>query len=122
MKQSFVIKQAVLSEKTYQQMEDGKYTFLVDRYADKKAIARAVENQFSVKVTKVNVLKRFAKTKRIARSRKTVKTASGKKAIVYLQKGQSIAMLSPKTVGKDKKAKVGQDKPKDKNEGDKKAK
>src|SRR3990167_5650304 len=97
MKRSFVIKQAVLSEKTYRQMEDGKYTFLVNRYADKKAIAGAVENQFSVKVTKVNVLTKPSKTKRIAKTRKTVKTASGKKAVVYLQKGQSITMLSPKT-------------------------
>ena len=122
MKRSFVIKQAVLSEKTYRQMEDGKYTFLVNRYADKKAIAKAVENQFSVKVTKVNVLTKASKTKRIARTRKTVKTASGKKAVVYLQKGQSITMLSPKTAAKDKKAKVDQDKSKDKNEDSRKTK
>lgn len=122
MKRSFVIKQAVLSEKTYRQMEDGKYTFLVNRYADKKAIAKAVENQFSVKVTKVNVLTKASKTKRIARTRKTVKTASGKKAVVYLQKGQSITMLSPKTAAKDKKAKVEKDKSKDKNEDNRKTK
>lgn len=122
MKRSFVIKQAVLSEKTYRQMEDGKYTFLVDRYADKKAIAKAIENQFSVKVTKVNVLTKASKTKKIARTRKTVKIASGKKAVVYLQKGQSIAMLSPKTAAKDKKAKVGKDQSKDKNEDNRKTK
>lgn len=121
MKRSFVIKQAVLSEKTYQQMEDGKYTFLVDRLADKKAIASAVENQFSVKVTKVNVLTKAAKMKRIAKTRKMVKTASGKKAIVYLQKGQSIVMLSPKSASKDKKTRGEQKEPKDKNEGNTKA-
>lgn len=103
-------------------MEDGKYTFLVNRYADKKVIAKAIENQFSVKVTKVNVLTKASKTKRIARTRKTVKTASGKKAVVYLQKGQSITMLSPKTAAKDKKAKVEKDKSKDKNEDNRKTK
>ncbi len=117
MKQSSIIKQAVLSEKSYKQMEIGRYTFLVDSHADKEAISKAVEDQFSIKVEKVNVLKRFAKTKRIAKSRKTVKISGAKKAVVYLEKGQSIAMLSPKSAPMGKKLK-DQDKQKEKNQID----
>lgn len=120
MKQTFIIKQAVLSEKSYAQMEMGRYVFLVDANADKKTISKAVENQFSVKVAKVNVLKRYAKTKRIAKTRKTVKIGGSKKAVVYLQAGQSIAMLSPKTATKLKKQKQKEkDESKKNNKGNK---
>ena len=114
MKQVLIIKQAILSEKSYKQMEMGRYVFLVDASADKKTISKAVENQFSVKVAKVNVLKRFAKTRKIAKTRKTVKIGGSKKAVVYLEKGQTIAMLSPKTT-----AKVKKQKPQEKDESNK---
>ena len=57
-----------------------------------------------VSVAKVNVLGKSFKKKRILRSRKEVKTGGGKKAIVWLGTGQSIAMLLPKT--KESKAKI----------------
>src|SRR3989344_4092511 len=97
MNQPYIIKQAILSEKTYKQMEAGVYTFLVPRQATKNQIAGSIEKQFSVKVEKVNLSTRPAKTKRITGTRKTVKTQSGRKAIVYLAPGQSIEMLAPKT-------------------------
>jgi large subunit ribosomal protein L23 len=104
MNQSYVIKGAILSEKTYKQMEAGIYTFLVDSGSTKPLISKAVENQFGVKVTRVNLATKPSKTKRIAGSRKTVKTQNGRKAIVYLAQGQSIEMLAPKTEkGKNKK-------------------
>ena len=48
-------------------------------------------------VVSVNVLTKSAKTKRIARTRKTTNIGSGKKAVVTLQKGQSIALISTKS-------------------------
>lgn len=103
MNQTYVIKQALLSEKTYKQMETGVYTFLVAKEATKNEIAKAVEKQFSVKVKSVNVSHKPAKQKRIGRTRKFGQTGQGKKAIVYLGPGQSIEMLSPKAKGKPKK-------------------
>lgn len=77
-------------------MEKGLYTFLVDRKADKKAIVKAVSKQFAVEVEKVNVAKIAPKTKRIGRTRKMAKVGGGKKATVWVKKGQTIASLLPK--------------------------
>lgn len=108
-----VIKKTILSEKAYALMENGVYTFLVDRKASKDQIKRSIEDQFSVKVIKVNVTRRPKKMKRIARTRKQVATGGGKKAVVWLAKGQSISMLKPKNEkakgkkSKDKSEKTG---------------
>jgi len=109
-----IILKAILSEKAYKSMEKGIYTFLVDARSTKKEIARQVASHFAVEVVKVNVGNVAAKSKRIAKSRKQVKTGGGKKAMVYLKAGQTIAVLSPKSEAKGKKAKEkGQSKEKD---------
>lgn len=77
-------------------MEKGAYTFLVDGHTNKDQIAKVVEQQFGVKVTKVNVAGVTAKQKRIAMTKKFTRVGGGKKAIVYLEAGQSIPQLSPK--------------------------
>lgn len=100
-----VIKKTILSEKAYKLMEKGLYTFLVDARANKKQIAKAVKNQFSVEVAKVNVLSKSTKMKRIAKTRKETEVGGGKKAIVYLKPGQKIAVLSPKAAAKEPKQK-----------------
>ena len=85
-------------------METGAYTFLVAKQTTKDEIKRAVEKQFSVKVAKVNVLKKASKAKRVTGTRKMTNTQEGKKALVYLEVGQNIELLSPKKVKKEKKA------------------
>ncbi|KKR78049.1 MAG: 50S ribosomal protein L23 [Candidatus Curtissbacteria bacterium GW2011_GWA1_40_9] len=97
MKHQLVIKEGLLSEKIYAQMESGIYTFLVSREATKNDVKKSVETQFKVKVKKVNVLNRTSKKRRVTGTRKMVNTQGGKKAVVYLQAGQSIALLSPKS-------------------------
>jgi ribosomal protein L23 len=97
MKISYVIKNAILSEKAYQLMDKSVYEFIVDRGATKAEISKAVEKQFSVKVKKVNVQLRPSKKRRVTGTRKQTEVFGRKKAIVFLEKGQSIAMLSPKT-------------------------
>ncbi|OGD85478.1 50S ribosomal protein L23 [Candidatus Curtissbacteria bacterium RBG_13_35_7] len=106
MNNSHLIKKAILSEKTYKQMESGLYTFLVDSKATKEEIAKVISKQFSCDVEGVRVMSKAAKTKRIIKTRKTVKTGAGKKAIVRLKKGQHIALLAAKTdKSKSKKTK-----------------
>ena len=98
-----LLKRAILSEKSYDLMDHGRYTFLVTKGASKNQIKKAVEGQFQVNVVSVNVLTKSAKTKRIARTRKTTNIGSGKKAVVTLQKGQSIVLISTKSEAKTKK-------------------
>lgn len=59
-----VILRPVLTEKSYDQLEDGKYTFLVDTKANKSEIKKAVEDVFGVKVKSVNTMKQQGKMKR----------------------------------------------------------
>ena len=89
MKDSYtIILGPVISEKSYQLIEHNKYTFRVDPRARKPAIAKAVEDIFSVNVVGVNIIKTRSKPKRrgLVRGR----TSSGKKAIVELSEGQKI--------------------------------
>ena len=112
MKSPNLIKNALLSEKAYDQMKKGTYMFFVDRKATKEQIAQIVKDQFSVEVEKVNVLSVKPKTKRAPRTRKSFSTGGGKKAIVYLKSGQSIDMLLPKSLSKkaNKKSEKKEDK------------
>lgn len=114
MNQSYVLKKAILSEKAYALMKRSIYTFLVDEKAHKKEVARAVGLQFGVSVAKVRISKFAPKTKRITKSRKTTLTGGGKKALVTLFSGQSIALLAPKADKEKKKVKKEENKKKEK--------
>jgi len=103
MKHAVVLKQGLLSEKIYNQMKSGIYTFMVSKEATKEDIKKAVETQFATKVKKVNVIAKPSKQIRVTGTRKMVQTGSGKKAVVFLEKGQSIAMLAPKSEAKKSK-------------------
>ncbi len=103
MKLDYVIKSALLSEKAYNLMESGVYTFLVDRRATKKEIKKAIEAQFGTTVIKVNVLNKSAKSKQVTGTRKKTLSGAGRKAVVYLKAGEKIAMLSPKSEEKASK-------------------
>ncbi len=68
-----------------------KYTFEVDRRANKIEIRDAVEEIFHVRVLKVNTLWRRGKVRR--RGQSTGKTPDRKKAIVTLAAGETIEMF-----------------------------
>lgn len=68
--------------------EGGVYVFNVAKDANKIEIAQAVEEQFKVKPAKVRVANYKAK-KRFVKG-KWGASASGKKAYIYLKKGDSI--------------------------------
>ena len=51
-----IIVRPVITEKSNDEMQSGKYTFEVNKKATKVEIARAVEKLFEVKVLKVNTM------------------------------------------------------------------
>ncbi|CAM3931477.1 50S ribosomal protein L23 [Helcobacillus massiliensis] len=75
----------VVSEKSYGQMAEGKYTFLVDRNANKTEIKIAVEEIFDVKVASVNTINREGKARRTRYG--MGKRNDTKRAIVTLKDG-----------------------------------
>ena len=78
-----VIIRPVVSERSYDLMEQGKYTFEVAKSANKIEIAKAVEEIFGVKVAKVNTLNMQGKEKRTGRF-PAGRRPSWKKAMVTL--------------------------------------
>ena len=78
-----IIKKPLISEKSYAEIADKKYVFVVDVNADKKQVKAAVEKAFDgVKVEKVNVVNVDGKYKRQGRTEGF--TAKYKKAYVKL--------------------------------------
>ena len=80
-----IIKKPVLTEKSYQDMADKKFTFQVDIRANKTEIKQALESIFEgVKVESVNTMRTIGKVKRQGRTQG--RTPEVKKAIVPLKK------------------------------------
>lgn len=88
-----VLKRPIITEKSMKQAADGIYTFEVDKDATKPIIAKVVAEKFNVKVTSVKTFNVKGQLKSQRRVRKTYKTASFKKALVSLGKGQKLAMF-----------------------------
>ncbi|MCL6454765.1 MAG: 50S ribosomal protein L23 [Alicyclobacillus sp.] len=80
-----LIKRPVITERSTELMENGKYVFEVDRRANKTEIRQAVEKLFGVKVLKVNTMRTPGKKKRVGRF--VGYTSERKKAIVTLAPG-----------------------------------
>ena len=72
----------VVTEKSSGEIQDGKYTFKVNKKATKIDIKRAVEKLFEVKVLNVNTMTVKGKEKRVGRN--VGKTSDWKKAIVTI--------------------------------------
>ena len=97
-----VIIRPVVTEKSNDELQQGKYTFEVNKKATKVDIARAVEKLFDVRVLDVNTVTVNGKQKRVGRS--VGKTSDWKKAIVtidtdpqaktYLDKGGKAKKVS----------------------------
>ena len=78
----------LITEKTTQLMEEGKYVFVVAKSANKIEIAKAVKEVFGKKVVNVNTVNVLGKKKRMGRT--SGKRPDYKKAIVKLAPGESI--------------------------------
>lgn len=79
----------VVTEKSVSAARHGKYTFRVTLAASKIEIQKAVEDQFRVKVAKVNTQRVRGKRRRVGRFREGT-TERWKKAIVTLAEGHRI--------------------------------
>ena len=88
MKSFDIIKRPILSEKTYAEIANKKYAFVVDKNANKVEIKDAIEKIFNVKVVAIRTVNVHRKAKRVQRYA-GFKPAY-KKAIVRLAPGQSI--------------------------------
>lgn len=85
-----VIIKPVVSEKSYGLIEDDVYTFVVHPDASKPEIKDAIERIFSVRVLKVNTLRRKGKRIRSRRKQSFGRRPDQKRAIVTLAEGDSI--------------------------------
>lgn len=77
-----IVLKPVITEKSMDELQAGKYTFKVATDANKAEIKKAVEVLFGVKVAKVNTMNCNGKEKRVGRF--VGKTSDWKKAIVTL--------------------------------------
>jgi len=80
-----IIIRPVVTEASMAGMSQKKYAFEVDKDADKRQIAKAVEELFDVKVAKVNTMHKRGHMTRVRME--PGYTASWKKAIVTLKPG-----------------------------------
>ena len=79
-----IIKKPILTEKSYADMAQKKFTFEVDIHANKTEIKQALETVFEgVKVDTVNTMRTLGKIKR--QGRYSGRTPEVKKAIVTLK-------------------------------------
>jgi len=87
-----IIKYPVISDKATRLLELNKYTFMIDRKANKFTIKKVIEYFFNVNVIKINTLN-------TAQKKKTVGRFSGyksnyKKAIITLKEGDKINLFT----------------------------
>ena len=80
-----IIVRPIVSEKSYNLIDQGKYTFEVHPEANKTEIKAAIEKIFDVRVDSVNTLNRQGKTRRTRFGRG--KRKDTKRAIVTLASG-----------------------------------
>jgi large subunit ribosomal protein L23 len=85
-----IIQKLLLTEKGSRlQEQQNKYLFRVDAAANKLEIKKAVQAAFNVTVTKVNVMNRKGKEKRL-RTMTPGRTSNWKRAVVTLKEGDKI--------------------------------
>lgn len=77
-----IIVKPIITEKSMDDMAEGKYTFMVDKRANKSEIKKAVESVFDVKVKAVNTMNVLGKIKR--QGMNSGRRPSWKKAIIKL--------------------------------------
>ena len=99
-----IIIKPIITEESNAGIQEGKYTFKVNKKATKVDVANAVEKLFGVKVLRVNTITVKGKEKRVGRN--VGRTSDWKKAIVtidtnpsektYLAKGGKAVKVSKK--------------------------
>ncbi|OGH13671.1 MAG: 50S ribosomal protein L23 [Candidatus Levybacteria bacterium RIFCSPLOWO2_02_FULL_37_10] len=88
-----VIISPLISEKSMNDVNLGKFTFKVFKKADKNQIKKEVENKFKVNVLSIATATVKGKKRRVGAKRTEVALSSWKKAIVKLKTGQKIDLF-----------------------------
>ncbi|MBU4556555.1 MAG: 50S ribosomal protein L23 [Actinobacteria bacterium] len=83
-----VVIRPIVSEKSFEMIEQNRYTFQVDKRSSKPQIALAIAEIFDVTVLAVNTMNVPGKPRRLRSSKGH--TSAWKKAIVTLKAGDSI--------------------------------
>jgi large subunit ribosomal protein L23 len=86
-----ILKRPIITEKSSDLMADNKYTFAVEKKANKLEIKNAVEQIFNVKVKQVNTMNVIPKRRRVGKYEGF--KPGYKKAIVTLVEGFSIELF-----------------------------
>lgn len=88
-----ILLRPILTEKSWRQMEEGKYTFEVRSGASKAEIRRAVEELFGVRVQRVWTQSRPGKPRRTRLDRRLGRTRAGRRSVVKLSPGHRIDIV-----------------------------
>lgn len=91
MKKGEIVIHPIITEKSTEQQEDGKYSFKVNKRANKKEIMKAVKDNFAVEPVSCNIMNIRGKKKKVRY--KLGYTSSWKKAIVTLKEGDKIEIF-----------------------------
>lgn len=87
-----LIKYPVITEKSTNLFEANQYTFIVDRQLTKEEVKEGLEFLFNVQITKVNLLTRPKKTKRVGKQLGF--KPQYKKAMVHLSSSDKIDLFN----------------------------
>ena len=93
MQAQHIIIKPIISEQSLKDAQMGKYSFLVNKKANKTEIKKAIEEVFEVKVIKIMTNITKGSITRNTKVGRKITVFSDKKARVVLQKGQSIAIF-----------------------------
>ncbi len=88
-----VLRRPVVTEKSTLLQEQNKYVFEVLLQATKPQVKEAVERAFEVKVLAVRMMRRKGEFRRVGGTRRMVKTSDVKRAVVTLQRGDTIQLF-----------------------------
>lgn len=88
-----IIKSPIITEKSIERAGKGKFTFHVDRGANKPMIRKAVEEKFKVTVVSITTTTLKGRRKRTGVRRIEVNQPALKRAIVTLVSGQKIDLF-----------------------------
>jgi large subunit ribosomal protein L23 len=85
-----IIKRPIISDKAYKLSKQNKVLVQVHQNANSPEIKKAAEQLFGVKITKVNIIKRPGKRKRVAGRRSFMQGQAQKRALLTLAPGYSL--------------------------------
>ncbi len=92
-----VIVRPIITEKSMQGAGSGKYSFVVQRFATKDEIKKAMKAAFNVNVVTVSTSVIKGKRKRVGERRIEVRETNIKKATIILKQGEKISLFESGT-------------------------